>query len=150
METRQYTRKPFPVNAVQVTLQNIEQVAEWCRGTVELVSTRMLGTSTDLPVIKIQGQGDNRGKLFTASLGCFVVEQKGSFRVYKPAQFEASFDTVPEEGLGSDTPLAWEDQPLNTNDTSKPIAWQDHTPADDAEYIAGPSSEEQLASDVNA
>lgn len=100
MDTKQYTRKPFPVNAVQVTLTNVDEVAQWCRGIVQMESTKMLGTHTDLPVIKIQGQGDNRGKVFTASLGCFVVEQKGSYRVYKPAQFLATFDEiVPEEDV---------------------------------------------------
>ena len=136
METTQYTRKPFPVSAVQVTLQNIDQVAEWCHGSVELVNTRMLGTETPLPVIKIQGQGDNRGKTFTAALGCYVVEQKGSFRVYKPAQFDASFDTIPEKGLDvTDTPL-------------QPLLWQERTEdIDDAEYISGV---DELPSDVNA
>jgi hypothetical protein len=95
MDTQQYTRKPFPVTAVQVTLQNIDEVAEWSKGTIEQVSTKMLGTETPLPVIKIQGQGDNRGKEFTATLGCYVVELKGSFRVYKPAQFDASFELLP-------------------------------------------------------
>jgi hypothetical protein len=95
MDTQQYTRKPFPVTAVQVTLQNIDEVAEWSKGTIEQVSTKMLGTETPLPVIKIQSQGDNRGKEFTATLGCYVVELKGSFRVYKPAQFDASFELLP-------------------------------------------------------
>jgi len=97
MDIRQYTRKPFPVGAVQVSLQNIEKVAEWCRGTIEQVSTRMLGTETFLPAIKIQGQGENRGKEFTATLGCWVVELKGSYRVYKPAQFDATFDELSPE-----------------------------------------------------
>jgi len=94
MNVQQYTRKPFPVDAAQLTLQNLHEVAEWCKGTIEYVPTKMLGTMTDLPVIKIQGQGDNRGKEFTATLGCYIVELKGSFRVYKPQQFESSFDLI--------------------------------------------------------
>lgn len=98
MKIQQYTRKPFPVNAVQVSLADIDAIAEWCKGTIELVPTKMLGTETPLPVIKIQGQGDNRGKEFTATLGCYVVEQKGSFRVYKPSQFDASFELMTDRG----------------------------------------------------
>lgn len=97
MKIQQYTRKPFPVNAVQVSLADIDAIAEWCKGTIELVPTKMLGTETPLPVIKIQGQGDNRGKEFTATLGCYVVEQKGSFRVYKPSQFDASFELMEDD-----------------------------------------------------
>lgn len=94
MELKQYTRKPFPVAAVQVTLQNIDQVAEWCKGTIEQRPTKMMGTETLLPIIRLKGQGDNRGKDFEAALGCWVVELKGSFRSYKPAQFDASFDEI--------------------------------------------------------
>jgi hypothetical protein len=99
MDTKQYTRKPFPVSAVQVTLQNIEEVAEWCKGEIEYRDTKMMGTVTPLPIVKLKGQGDNRGKDFEAALGCWVVELKGSFRSYKPAQFEASFDELAQDGL---------------------------------------------------
>lgn len=92
MDIKEYTRKTFPVNAVQVTLENIEQVADWCKGAIEQVETKMLGTVAMLPVIKLKGQGENRGKDFVATLGCYVVEFKGSFRVYKPVQFDASFE----------------------------------------------------------
>lgn len=94
MEIKQFNRITFPVNAVQVTLQNIEEVAEWCKGTIEQRPTKMMGTTTDLPVIRLKGQGNNRGQEFEAALGCWVVELKGSFRSYKPAQFDASFEEV--------------------------------------------------------
>ena len=92
MEFKEYVRKTFPVVAVEVTLKNIEEVAEWCKGTIEEVPTKMMGTETLLPVIKIQGTGVNRGQEYIASLGSFVVELKGSFRSYKPAQFFGAFE----------------------------------------------------------
>lgn len=95
LELQEAIRKPFPVKVIQVTLQNIEAVAEWCNGTIEQRPTRMLGTTTDLPVIKIQGQGDHRNKQFEAALGCWVVGLNGSFRSYKPLQFDAAFDVLP-------------------------------------------------------
>lgn len=97
MDIKQFTRKPFPVNAVQVGLDNVHELADWCGGKVEMKATKMMGTTTDLPVIILEGQGENRGKVFEAALGCWVVELKGSFRVYKPAQFEASFDEYTRE-----------------------------------------------------
>jgi hypothetical protein len=97
MNIKQFTRKPFPVNAVQVGLDNVHELADWCGGKVEMKATKMMGTTTDLPVIILEGQGENRGKIFEAALGCWVVELKGSFRVYKPAQFEASFDEYTRE-----------------------------------------------------
>lgn len=111
METQQAVRKAFPVKVVQVTLQNIEEVAAWCKGTVELRDTRMMGTITQLPVVVIQGMGDNRDKTFEAALGCWVVELRGSFRSYKPIQFEGSFDLLaapaePEPAACAASPLA--------------------------------------------
>ena len=97
LQIKQAVRKPFPIQFEQVTLENIHEVAAWCKGTVEMRPQRMLGTPVELPVIKIKGQGDQRNKFFDATLGCYVVELKGSFRVYKPAQFEASFDVVPSD-----------------------------------------------------
>lgn len=92
MDTNEYIRKPFTVTAVEVTLENINEVAEWCKGTVVMETVRMLGTETKLPVIKLKGQGDSRGKEFSATLGCYVVELKGAFRIYKQVQFFQSFE----------------------------------------------------------
>lgn len=113
MDIKEYTRKTFPVNAVQVTLENIEQVADWCKGTIEQVETKMLGTVAMLPVIKLKGQGENRGKDFVATLGCYVVEFKGSFRVYKPVQFDASFEEK-VSSVTEDTIQEEENQPMES------------------------------------
>lgn len=96
MNIETYDRKPFSVNAVQVTFENVYEVAEWCKGSVVGQNTKMLGVETQVPSIRLSGQGDDRGKAYTASLGCYVVELKGSFRVYKPAQFDSSFQAAVE------------------------------------------------------
>lgn len=99
MELQEATRKPFPVKVVQVTLQNIEEVAAWCGGTIEQRPTKMMGTTTDLPVILISGQGESRNKVFEAALGCWIVELNQSFRSYKPLQFDATFDILPQKAV---------------------------------------------------
>jgi hypothetical protein len=92
MTRNEYVRKSFSVIAEEVTFENVNEVAEWCKGTVVMENTKLMGTETKLPVILLKGQGDNRGKEFKATLGCYVVELKGSFRVYKNAQFFSSFE----------------------------------------------------------
>jgi hypothetical protein len=117
MEIQKFNRIPFVVDGVQVDLNNIEEVAEWCGGVVEQRPTRMLGTTTNLPVIKLKSNGVNgQSKVVEAMLGCWVVNLKGSFRVYKPQQFKATFEkqTTDEDilkvareaviGLGIDLP----------------------------------------------
>lgn len=91
MELITYDRKPFSVTAVELSFENINEVAEWCKGEVGTESTKILGTSTMLPVILIQGLGEARGKDFVARLGYYIVELNGSFRVYKPKQFKETF-----------------------------------------------------------
>lgn len=91
MKTDKFERISFTVNAVQVTLENHLEVAEWCKGTVTQRATRILGADAMLPVILIKGTGDNRGKTFEAALNCWVVELRGSFRSYKPLQFDSAF-----------------------------------------------------------
>lgn len=91
MELITYDRKPFSVTAVELSFENIHEVSEWCKGEVGTESTKILGTTTMLPVLHIQGMGDARGKDFVARLGYFIVELNGSFRVYKPKQFKETF-----------------------------------------------------------
>jgi hypothetical protein len=87
-----YDRRPFSVLAVQVDFENVDAVAEWCKGTVIKQKTKLMGVETDVPAIRVEGQGDNRGKSFVATLGCYIVELNGSFRVYKPASFHSTFE----------------------------------------------------------
>jgi len=91
IEFDEYDRAPFTVNAKQVTLDNIEELAQICGGVIEKRDAKMLGAIVQLPIIRLKGTGDNRGKTFEATLGCWIVELKGSYRVYKEAQFQASF-----------------------------------------------------------
>lgn len=112
MDIKQYTRKTFSVNAVEVTLDNYVEVAKWCGGSVEMASTRLLGVQTMLPVVKISNQGNKGTSESTATLGCYIVELKGSFRVYKPTQFNDSFEEIiteaevaAAEGHQSDLPI---------------------------------------------
>lgn len=95
MEIEKYARKPFEVQAVQVTLDNYEKVAEWCGGTPEMAPAKMMGTTTLLPCVRVpsENQAGDRGKL-SAYLGNWVVELNGKFRVYKHDSFTKVFDKV--------------------------------------------------------
>lgn len=91
LEIKKFSRRPFDVNAVQVTLDNIDELTEWCKGRKDQAPTKMMGTETMLPCIKLPGQGANKKQEFTANIGSWIVEFKGNFRVYKPVQFRATF-----------------------------------------------------------
>lgn len=114
LELEEYDRKPFSVTAVEVTLGNIEQVAEWCKGTLDTQDTKMMGTTVKLPVIKLKGQGKDKDRVFTANIGCFVVDHKGSFRMYKPAQFHQMFNKKRQPVTRGS--FSWENGSVPVND----------------------------------
>lgn len=124
MKITAYDRRPFSVEAVQVDFENVNEVAEWCKGTVIKQKTRMMGVETDVPAIRVEGQGDNRGKFFIATLGCYVVSLKGSFRVYKPVQFENTFQQSFDQ-LGEKEIPTYELQ--NDGVTALPVDENQHT-----------------------
>jgi hypothetical protein len=130
MELQEFVRKPFPVKAVEVNFQNAYEVAEWCRGRVELKKTRLMGGAgkgeMDLPTVVFKGTGDNRDKEFTAGLGDWVVELRGNFRMFKKAQFRATFEPVPTKIEGAKI-KAFEVDEIACNDN----------PDDQAEAVAG-------------
>jgi hypothetical protein len=100
LELTEYNRRSFPVKVAEVTFKNVDAVAKWCKGKVDTETTKILGgAETELPVVKLQGQGEDKGKELIARLGYFVVESKNRFRVYKAPQFHAAFEAKIEEGF---------------------------------------------------
>lgn len=122
LEFKDYDRKPFSVRAVEVTYKNIEQIAELTNGTMDTKTTRLIGAETELPIVRIQGQGDDKGKEFVAELGCFLVELRGRFRVYKPAQFRSVFqehqELVPQPEITDGFELAEGENPVHHDNSS--------------------------------
>jgi hypothetical protein len=91
-----YTRKPFEVRAVQVNMDNAEEIAAACRGRVEKMAYKIMGVRTMLPCVKVPGQGARKHEESSAPLNHWVVEMRGSWRVYKPFQFDAEFEKTTE------------------------------------------------------
>lgn len=110
----EYTRKPFDVQAVQVSLENSEEVATWCRGRIELIDYKLMGVKTKLPCVKLPVQGPKKTQEPPALLGHWVVLMNGLFRVYRPAPFEAAFEKK------TTSPLPWD--PKSSSEAIKKYA----------------------------
>lgn len=91
MDIQIFTRRSFEVEAVQLTLNNIDEVAAWCGATTEMRPTKMMKTEVLLPVINLKGVGNEHMKYFIGHLNCWVVRMNKQFRIYKPEQFEKTF-----------------------------------------------------------
>jgi hypothetical protein len=93
IQVAQYVRKPFPVGAVRVTASNMDEVAEWCGGSVsQLGDTNIDGHDASEMRIKVPVQRVNYPRQSLAFPGDFVVlSGAASFRVYTAAAFNSSF-----------------------------------------------------------
>ena len=77
-----FIKKPIAVEAMQVTVFNLDEVVEWCKG--ELFGSRLNAKDR---AIKFNG--------YEARVKDWIVrDDHGIFRVHKPAVFEALYERV--------------------------------------------------------
>jgi len=87
IETNKFARKPFYVDAVQVTSENMAEVAEWCQGDVITSDTPPNGTH-----IKVRVHRPLTERQTKAFVGDWVLYAGTGFKVYTDKAFEKSFE----------------------------------------------------------
>lgn len=114
MDTSKYSRKPFEVEAVQITEENFDEVVRWCTGLVE---TKDDGTR----YIRVRVHQPMNVEQTHAYVGDWVLYSTRGFKIYKDRPFRKNF--VQEAGTIShnvfkDTPqeLRTVDVPVNESD----------------------------------
>jgi hypothetical protein len=92
LQTKTFTRKTFYVEGVQVTRENIREVAEWCGGTI----AKKLDDTDDIYIHVPVKQTKNSGRPHPsrAFIGYYVLKSSTGFRVYNPTGLEAAFEPV--------------------------------------------------------
>lgn len=85
IKTIKFVRKPFPVEAVYVTEENMDAVAEWCHGNIE-------GSSDGPTYIKVRVHRPMTKKQTEAHIGDVVSYTETGFKVYTKKAFEKSFE----------------------------------------------------------
>lgn len=86
IETSKYTRKPFEVEAIQVTAENMDEVAQWCGGTVT--------TEGDTKFIKVEIDRVLNERQTKAFIGDWVLKQNDSYKIYTSKAFRKSFELI--------------------------------------------------------
>lgn len=89
MQTTKFTRKPFEVDAVQVTAENIDEVAKWCQGEVT--------TEDGQPCIKVRVLRALNERQTKAFVGDWVLYAGTGYKVYIDKAFKKSFVEKTEE-----------------------------------------------------
>lgn len=96
LETFQFTRKPFTVEGVRVTEQNMRDVATWSGGTIKTMDRRKY--------IHIDVQKAASERQTQAFVGDWVLLTGTSFKVYNNRAFTQSFDQTVGSTLRDLTP----------------------------------------------
>lgn len=86
IQTARFARKPFEVEAVQVTAENFKDVAEWCGGEIK--------TFPNEEFIKIKVARVLNERQTKAFIGDWVLKAGQGFKVYTNKAFLKSFDPV--------------------------------------------------------
>lgn len=89
IDTKKFARRPFFVDAVQVTSENVEDVAEWCMGEVR--TTEQTAEEKYVKVRVLRPLTERQTKAF---VGDWVLYAGTGFKVYTPKAFEKSFEPL--------------------------------------------------------
>jgi hypothetical protein len=93
--TKPFSRKSFDVDAVQITKENMEEVARWCHGTV-------VNPDVGRSYVSLKA-----GRGYEGDWAC---SKKGNFRLYNRRAFDENFTPTLVEGVREDNhPALFED-----------------------------------------
>lgn len=95
IETTKFARRPFYVDAVQVTEENMDEVATWCQGDVMTDVKAITAPETsgdDHPYVKVRVHRPLTERQTKAFVGDWVLYAGTGFKVYTPKAFEKSFE----------------------------------------------------------
>lgn len=101
IEIVKYARKPFEVEAVQVTATNMEEVAQWCDGSVQQENGN---TFVKVNVARVLNERQTK-----AFIDDWVLKAGNGYKVYTPKAFSKSFDKL--TGVAADAASQASKQP---------------------------------------
>jgi len=94
IKPEKFARKPFVVDAIQVTNENIHEVAKWCLGDVR--ESRLNGNET-AQYIKVRILRPLNERQTKAFVGDWILHGGTGFKVYTTKAFESTFEREPED-----------------------------------------------------
>lgn len=98
IKTEGYSRKPFHVDAIQVTAENMEEVAAWCGGKIR-TSNRVIRDDNNKVVdrkevsfIKVNVHRSLNERQTKGYVGDWILLSDGGVKVYTERAFERAFE----------------------------------------------------------
>lgn len=96
--TTAFQHKTLVVQAIQITVDNMKEVAEWCGGSVK--KSQPTGYSQRYPYVEVVvGHIAGRTQLARAAVGMWItcLTKDNNFRVYKARSFDETFLEIMSE-----------------------------------------------------
>lgn len=94
MKVQKFARKVFFVDAIKVTAENLEEVADWCGGSVKQTAAKPeeqveAQSYVKVPILKYVNERQTR-----AFVGDYVTKAGSQFKVYTSVAFAKSFEEL--------------------------------------------------------
>lgn len=89
-----FTRRPFAVEAIQVTADNMKDVAEWCGGKLMAFPPSTIGDRSMQNYVKVPVVRPLNNTQTKARVGCWVLFSGNQFRVYTDESFKKCFQEI--------------------------------------------------------
>lgn len=107
LKTEKYLRRQFPVDAIQVTAENMGEVARWCKGEILTTDSQIARGLNKEPIkfIKVDVQNPMDERQTRAFVDDWVLFANNGFKVYTPRAFEKTFDPVFQEVPKEEAPV---------------------------------------------
>lgn len=88
-----FVRKPFYVDAIRVTNENFEEVAQWCEGEI-MIKDDESSPNNGKRFIKVKTLHPMTPRQTEAYVGDYILYASSNFKVYPTKSFEKSFEKV--------------------------------------------------------
>lgn len=85
--TEKYVRKPLHVDAVQVTVDNIEEIAAWCQGELVL-------DPNSAHYVRVRVHNPKNVRQTRAFVGDWILYTDRGYKVYTGKAFHGSFEKL--------------------------------------------------------
>lgn len=92
--TQRYIRKPLYVDAVQVTAENMEEMAAWCQGDVRKTDENDHEFGPEVKYVHVRVHNPRSIRQTRAFPGDWLLYTEKGYKIYTTRAFEASFDPV--------------------------------------------------------
>src|SRR3954469_10262195 len=92
--TQKYLRKPLYVDAVQVTEENMEEIAAWCQGDVRSNDGSDPEVSSYGKYVHVRVHNPRSVRQTRAFASDWILYTDRGYKVYSSVAFHASFDPV--------------------------------------------------------